>query len=179
MKRNNKKQRNLNKNYRQKSAEPGTGVNVGPTTVGRREALQSFRNWFVFGAFGIGIGWYFIDNVTATIAEHDLLRIGNGKMSVVQVHDPQCPRCRALQKETRRALNQLNDPNVQYLVANIQSTSGQQFAAAHRVSHVTLVLLDGNGRRKAILRGNRSSRELYESFRGYFGSSHEKRPGPS
>ena len=34
--------------------------------------------------------------VEATIREGDLSQIGNGTPTVVQIHDPQCPRCVAL-----------------------------------------------------------------------------------
>lgn len=169
MKRKSKKQRHPDKRKKQSDtqAEPaGAAVEAG---ADRREVLRRLRNWTIMGAVGLGGGWYLVDEVTAMIAEHDLSRIGNGKPTVVQVHDPQCPRCRALQRETRRALRELNRPDVQYLVANIKSSSGLEFATTHQVSHITLVLFDGNGRRQAILRGNRDSRSLYDSFRAHLG----------
>lgn len=171
MKRNKKKRRG---SIKRADRLPESAALPRDKSKSRRETLLAMRNWAVLGAAGLGIGWYIVDEVTASIAEHDLSRIGNGKMAVVQVHDPQCPRCRALQRETRRALKRLNHPSVQYLVANIKTSSGRRFAAEHSVGHITLVLLDGAGRRQGILRGNRNSQSLYEGFRLYFGLSNEQ-----
>ena len=60
-----------------------------------------------------GGGWYLVSEVRATIAEQDLSRIGNGIPAVVQIHDPQCPRCLALQRETRKAMSGFADDELQ------------------------------------------------------------------
>lgn len=171
MKRKSKKQRQPDKRNKRSNHEVATTPTAGSADLARRGFLRKFRNWGIVGALSIGAGWYLVGETTAMIAEHDLSRVGNGKPAVVQIHDPQCPQCRALQQQARQALSDLDDPNVQYLVANIKSSSGQQFASKHQVAHVTLVLFDGEGRRRAVLRGNRDSRELLDSFRVHLGSS--------
>ncbi|MEM7747256.1 MAG: thioredoxin family protein [Pseudomonadota bacterium] len=170
MKRKSKKQRHQGKRTKRSGNEAVTTNTNASAGLDRRSFLGRFRNWAIVGALSVGAGWYLVSETTAMIAEHDLTRVGNGKPAVVQIHDPQCPRCRALQKEARSALSDLDDPNVQYLVANIKSSSGQSFASKHQVAHITLVLFDGQGRRMAVLRGNRSSNELLNSFRVHLGS---------
>ncbi len=132
---------------------------------GRRDFMQNLG----YGAAGlaavVGGGWYFAGTVSAGIAEGDFSRLGNGIPTVVQIHDPQCPRCRALQKETRAALSQLDDGQIQYLVANIRQAEGRELAAAHGVGHVTLLLFDGEGNRRGVLAGERSSDLLLVEFK--------------
>jgi len=41
-----------------------------------------------------------------------------------------------------------DDGQLQYLVANIRSADGRQFAAAHNVGHVTLLIFDADGQHK-------------------------------
>lgn len=112
-----------------------------------------------------GGGWYLVQDVSATHREHDLSRIGNGTPAVVQIHDPQCPTCRALQRETRAALSDFEDGELQYLVANIRSAEGRQLAAAHNVGHVTLLLFDADGERRQVLVGSNTSEYLKAVFR--------------
>lgn len=175
MKRKNKKQRHQDKRHKRSHTDTVASNAAEASDPNRRSVLKRFRNWAIVGALSVGAGWYLVSETTAMIAEHDLTRVGNGKPAVVQIHDPQCPVCRALQKETRSALSELNDPNVQYLVANIKSSSGQAFASKHQVAHITLVLFDGQGRRRAVLRGNRDRRELLDSFRRHLASSKNAR----
>ena len=54
---------------------------------------------------------------------------------------------------------------IQYLVANIRQTEGRELAAAHGVSHVTLLLFDGEGNRRGVLAGERSSDLLLVEFK--------------
>ena len=114
-----------------------------------------------------GTGWYFVDEVCATTREIDLTRIGNGIPAVVQIHDPECPRCRALQREVRKAMSKFNADELQYLVANIRSADGRRLANQHRVSHITLLLFDGKGNRRRVLVGQNTSDILEDVFRSH------------
>lgn len=111
-----------------------------------------------------GIG-YVGTGVYAEIVEGDLSKLGNGLPTIVQIHDPQCPRCRALQKETRDALAEFDDGKLQYLVANIRNGDGKRFADKHGVGHVTLILFDGEGKARKTLVGERASGALVSEFR--------------
>ncbi len=137
----------------------------------RREALAMIRNWGVVGVLVAGGGWYLVEEVSATIAEHDLSKIGNGTPAIVQIHDPECPRCRELQRETRRALKAFGDDEIQYLVANIRHAEGQALAAAHGVPHVTLLMFDGAGKRRDMLTGNYDGDFLATVFREHLEAS--------
>ena len=134
------------------------------TQPDKRNTLKLLRN----GALGLGAvalaGVFGTRAVRATIQESDLSRIGNGKPSIVQVHDPDCALCTRLQKEARQAVKQLDDPDLQFLVANIMSTEGAAFSRRYGVPHVTLVLFDGKGDVQGVLQGVRQDDELLPEF---------------
>ena len=150
-----KKQKPRKSNRKQVQAAPE------PT---RRDMLKLARN----GAIGVAVlgggGYLALGAVRAGAAEYDLTRIGNGKPAVVQIHDPQCPTCTALQKQTRKALRNFDKDELVYLVANIKQTQGQALAARYGVAHVTLLLFDGAGNLQNTLRGMRQSDELQALF---------------
>ncbi|MEM8951332.1 MAG: thioredoxin domain-containing protein, partial [Pseudomonadota bacterium] len=116
-----------------------------------------------------GVGWYVVSEVRAGIEEGDLSKIGNGIPTIVQIHDPQCPTCQALQREAREALDQFEDGELQYLVANIRQDKGQRFAAKHGVPHVTLLLFDGAGEHRHTLSGPNTAQNLERAFRQHLG----------
>jgi hypothetical protein len=131
----------------------------------RRNLIRNLAFCVIVAGLVSGGGWYVVRGVQAGIAEQDLSLLGNGVPTVVQIHDPQCPRCRALKRETREAMSQFKAGTIQYLVANIRQLQGRRFAAKHRVGHITLLLFDGNGRRRGILAGERESEVLVNEFR--------------
>jgi len=119
------------------------------------------------GAAGVvalgGAGVWGLGRIREISAEHDLSRLGQGVPVVVQVHDPQCPICNALQDETRAALRDV-DGELLYLIANIRTPEGTAFAARHGVPHVTLLLFDGAGRLRDTLRGPHEADALRPAF---------------
>lgn len=120
------------------------------------------------GAIGLGLvsftGFFAVKSVRAALHERDLSRLGDGKPTVVQVHDPNCSICTALQKETRQALSGFAECDFQYLIADIKTDEGSAFASTHAVPHVTLLLFDAEGQLQEILRGMRQSEELETLF---------------
>lgn len=169
-----KRQKRRNKPRNRATAKPQARTGMSTATPSRRGFLRKVRNGAVATlVVGTG-GWFLIGKVRATMREQDLTQIGNGNPTVVQIHDPQCPQCAALQRETRAALCEVGSSDLQYVVANIRSTEGRQLAAAHGVGHVTLLLFDGEGNRRAILAGPNNSAYLTDIFR-----SHLKRYGKS
>lgn len=161
-----KNTRPAKKNRQAHKPEPST-----PMAPTRREFFTKIRNGTIAAA-AVGVaGWYLVDEVRATIQEGDLSRIGNGTPSIVQIHDPQCPKCVALQKETRDALSNFEDGKLQFLVANIRTVEGKMLATSHGVGHVTLLLFDGQGRKLNTLVGPNTSRYLTEMFRGHLSKS--------
>jgi hypothetical protein len=160
-----KRQTRKPKNIRKQTAEQAKAIEESLQKENRREFLLKVRNGAMVAALVSGAGWYVATEVNASIQEQDLSRIGNGIATVVQIHDPQCSQCAALQKETREAFSAFDDNELQYLVANIRSTEGRQFAAKHRVRHVTLLLFDANGKRRDVLVGPNQAKDLERIFR--------------
>ena len=112
-------------------------------------------------------GAYIFHDISATARETDLSRIGNGTPAVVQIHDPNCPKCAALQTAARSAMEGFGEDELIFMIANIKTEEGRRLAQANNVPHITLLFLDGNGRRRAALSGVRSSDELKVAFQGH------------
>jgi hypothetical protein len=156
------------KKPRQAAAKAARNATPAPASLRqptRRETLVKLRNWGLMSAAAGGGVWYLVDEVTATISEQDLSRIGNGIPAVVQIHDPRCSSCLALQRETRAAMQEFDDAELQYLVADITGAEGRALASAHGVGHITLLLFDGDGERRDILTGANSASILGHYFR--------------
>lgn len=121
------------------------------------------------GAIATGTaGWWGLTSFRAHAAEHDLSRIGGGQPALVQIHDPSCPSCTELQRETRQALRCVEgDPT--YLVASIRTEDGAAYANRHGFSNVTLVLVDGDGEIENVLTGVRQSEYLKPILQEHFG----------
>lgn len=97
-------------------------------------------------------------------ARHDISLIGEGVPVVVQVHDNNCPECRRLRANVKEALEAIDD-GLEYRIVDINTTEGARFAARHGVSHVTILLFDGAGRRQQIIEGVTEVAELGRAFR--------------
>lgn len=141
---------------------------AAPQGVTRRDVIRGVG----FGTLGValaGVGVYAGTRIYRDyMFEHDLSRVGKGKPAVVQVHDPQCSTCLALQNETRRAMRQFGECDVIYVVADITQPEGQIFAQRHAVQHVTLVLMDGRGEVTQVLSGFRQRAELEPVLAAHF-----------
>ena len=108
----------------------------------------------------IGLG--FIILIAATVAviasdqqaktEHDLSVVGNGKATMVQIHDPKCQLCQRLQRVVGNVKGEFSD-QVQFRTANIMTDKGKQFANRYNVPHVTLLFFDQRGKHVNTLRG--------------------------
>jgi hypothetical protein len=166
MKRKTKNHKRKPKRQSKASPVPELQTDGTPDAPSRRGFLRKLRNGGIAALVVGGGGWFVVRDVQATMREHDLSRLGNGMPTVVQIHDPDCPRCVALQREARNAICEVGEANVQFLVANIRTPKGRALAHAHGVGNVTLLLFDGRGKRQGILAGSRHREELANSFRG-------------
>jgi hypothetical protein len=166
MKRNIQKTR-ARKNVKRSTTRTANANNhTEPTTAPtRRRFLEFARNWGIMTVAATGGGWYLVNNFVSAAQELDLSKIGNGIPTVVQIHDPECSRCRELQKQTRDAMESFDNNELQFLVANIRQDKGRELAETHRVGHVTLLLFDGDGKRRGTLVGVNPSKELVSTFR--------------
>lgn len=69
----------------------------------------------------VAVGGYFtFAYLQSAVAEADLSKVGNGKPSIVQIHDPQCALCKTLQDQTRSVLSRFDENKFEFLVANIK-----------------------------------------------------------
>lgn len=131
----------------------------------RRKLFRTVRNSAIALAFVGGGGALLVQNVMGAMREHDLSRVNNGTPTIVQIHDPQCTMCLALQREARAALNHFDDEELDYVVANIRTPEGRIFANRYGVQHVTLLLFDNEGELQQVLQGQRASATLRSAFR--------------
>lgn len=159
------KKSKTNKRKQSQAAKQADAPEAAPSrrTMLKLTGLGALGVLALGGAGYVGRGWY-LDYA----AEHDLTRIGQGKPVVVQVHDPTCTICTALQGETRAALRDFGECDMLYLIADIKQEAGFAFQAKHNVPHVTLVLFDGAGEVQQVLTGMRDSAELKTIFVGHF-----------
>ncbi|MEO1293695.1 MAG: hypothetical protein AAFV62_12860 [Pseudomonadota bacterium] len=149
-----------------RSAGQAEALDAGGTSAPTRRAfLARAQSWGVVAAVGAGGGWLAYSELAQAHREKDLSRIGNGIPTVVQIHDPQCQICMALQAEARAALKEFDESRLQYVVANIRTQPGRALAARHGVGHVTLLLFDGAGTRRETLEGPSTSAALEAAFR--------------
>jgi len=130
-----------------------------------RRAL--LRGGAAASAVVLGGGFWGVSSFRSYAAEHDLTRVGKGDLAIVQVHDPQCPTCTALQKQTRKALRDFDDCGLVYLVADIKTPEGAAFARRFNSPHVTLLLFDGQGELRRRVQGMQQASALVEVFADY------------
>ena len=151
-----KKQRKTSKGAkRTRTAGQGAAPPSAATApnVDRRRALIWMRNGLIATPF-VGAGVYAsVQAVEASICELDLSKVGQGLPAIVQIHDPNCGLCQTLQRQARRALRQHDEAGFRYLVANINTTEGSNFAGRYGVPHVTLLFFDAEGEMVDTLRG--------------------------
>lgn len=138
---------------KKRSNAANSGSASGAKPKNRRDVLKMLRTGaVVLPVLGVA-GYFSLQAVNASIKEADLTQIGGGTLSVVQIHDPQCPLCKTLQRQTRSALKAFDEDEFTFLVANIKKPSGAEFAAKYGAPHVTLLLFDRRGDMVQIVRG--------------------------
>ena len=156
--------KNKKQNRKSKTTPPQSTAET--IDVAKRKSFRAMRN----GAIGLvvlgGAGAYFYSAYQSDKRERDLTRIGRGKPTVVQIHDPNCQLCTALQKQARKAVSNFDEDELNFLVANITTAKGREFANKHNVPHVTLLLFDKRGKLQNVLQGVRQEEELTNTFSG-------------
>lgn len=159
----------MSKNRRKKPAAKGLRKQsaTGPKAATPTTRRAMLRNIAAFGAVGVAVaagGAFLARGVMASVAESDLDVIGQGIPVVVQIHDPSCPDCTRLQREARAAMRDFNDDQLLYRVANLTTEKGASFAAGHGQGRVTLILLNGEGRRVQVVNGVHDRQLLAQDF---------------
>jgi len=97
-------------------------------------------------------GYFYVTGENKSRIEHDLSVLGNGKPTVVQIHDPGCQLCRRLQSSVNAVKSDF-EPAIQFKTANIKTSKGADFAEKYNAPHVTLLLFDGTGKHVNTLSG--------------------------
>lgn len=135
-----------------------------PKKLNRRDFLGNSLVYSVAIAAVAGTGSYFVSTMIASARESKLGDIGNGLPTVVQIHDPSCPTCNALLGEARDATCAIGEDKLQFRVANLNTDEGYAMAKEHGVGKITLLLFDGQGKRRLILRGMNEAENLIPAF---------------
>lgn len=94
--------------------------------------------------------------------EHDLSRIGKGKVAVVQVSDPNCKPCKRLEGVVNRVKGDFSD--VYFKTADLSTEKGKAFADKQGVSFTTLVFFDKLGRKKEVLTGVSTKEQISQQL---------------
>ncbi|MCK0096607.1 hypothetical protein MWU60_13585 [Yoonia sp. F2084L] len=130
-----------------------------------RRSFMSMAGTIAGGAVLLGgAGFWGVRTVQASVAERDLSGIGQGTPTIVQVHDTQCQTCIALQRELRAALQEMDEHDLSYRVADIKSEDGLTFAARFGAGHSTLLFFDGEGNLTGRLIGPNDRQTLARAF---------------
>lgn len=129
------------------------------SVLNRRNALKLLIGVPVAGAAGAAIHRYDVQNRGL----HDLTSVGQGRPTIVQVHDPACQICKRLMNNTRKALKDRDD--IVYRVADITTSDGAEFQQKHHSAITTLLLFDENGKRVGTVQGVTPVNELKDRFK--------------
>jgi len=98
-----RKSGNQNKSRKGKRVKKQAEQTAAPADITKRRSLKRARNGFIVIAL-LGIAGYFaVSGYLNFKEEKDLTKIGNGKPSIVQIHDPNCPVCNELQVVCQKA----------------------------------------------------------------------------
>lgn len=132
--------------------------------VTRRNLLQNVILYGIGGVAVTGFGYWGLTSFQGAMGEQDLSVLGAGQPAIVQVHDRNCEICTALQTEVRAALSTLEDQDLKYRVAYLDSTQGMEFATQHGASFATLLFFDGDGNMTRKLQGASDRNTLRAAF---------------
>ena len=116
----------------------------------------------VLAFLAVPMAWLIANEHTAREAS-DLSVIGSGTPVAVQIHDHSCPLCQRLKANAEDALAQMDTPPA-WRIADINTTTGANFASQHGVSHVTILLFDAQGNRQETIEGVTSANSLRDAF---------------
>lgn len=135
--------------------------NKAPKSLNYPKILKRvFITLCLLGAIVVLLNVYFKQSKV----EHDLSVIGNGKPTLVQIHDPGCRLCQRLQSNVDKVKGEFKDV-IQFKIANIAKQKGKRFASKHNVPHVTLLFFDKQGERVNTMQGVSSADEIKSNLK--------------
>lgn len=149
------------KNKSANKHKPGSKAEVKNSAKSRRKLLKTgLISVGVIALAGGGLSMY-----RASYAlSHDLSVIGQGRPTVVQIHDPSCPKCNKLKDNTAAVKGDFE--NINFRIANLKSREGASFARRFGVGKITLLIFDGEGNLVENLHGIQPKDRLRRLFAG-------------
>lgn len=161
--------RSKNTRKRPSKNPPLENVSENKMKLTRRELVVSYLfKGTLIAAVGGGAALFAAD-FRSKVMEQDLSIVGKGTPTIVQIHDPSCSMCAALQSQTRKALRSFSDEQVIYRVANIRTQEGLDWQTKEALPHVTLVFYDAKGERLTTIEGVTPKSEIEATIRQVFG----------
>lgn len=95
---------------------------------------------------------------------HDLSLVGKGIPAIVQIHDTSCALCNQLRSNTEDSAMKPFGDRLLYRITDISTSEGRRLQGRHEVSHVTLLLFDGEGELRNVLTGVKNDEVLQRAF---------------
>lgn len=137
----------------------------GPAKTTRRSFIEFAP--YIIGSVILagGLAFWSVKSIQADLAEQDTSVVGQGTPAVVQIHEVGCAACVNLQRETRAALDMLDDGDINYRVAYLSSRDGLAFASKYGASYTTLLLFNGDGDLLRRIVGETPRNTLQAAFR--------------
>ncbi len=107
------------------------------------------------GVIGGGVAIASYDKRQKTL--HDLSVLGDGTPTIVQIHDPACPKCRSLKLRTENIVGKLPDSSIHYRLADVTTAEGKALQSKYRSATVTLLMFDSSGKHVDTIQGVQSA----------------------
>jgi len=147
--------------------KPTTTVNIEKAQRKQRKKLKGIVGAIIGVAVFIGLGSIGVNAYKKSWeTSHDLSVIGNGTPTIVQIHDPNCPKCKKLMSNTKSALSKFDDKLV-FRIADISTSAGRKLQRIHNANTVSLLMFDRSGKMRRTSSGVKSSEELELAFEDF------------
>jgi len=147
--------------------KPSASVNIEKAQKKQRKKLKSIIGAVIGIAVFVGLGSIGVNAYKKSWeTSHDLSVIGNGTPTIVQIHDPKCPKCKKLMSNTKSALSKFDDKLV-FRIADITTSAGRKLQRTHNANTVSLLMFDRGGKMRRTSSGVKSADELELAFEDF------------
>ncbi len=147
--------------------KPSATVNIEKTQKKQRKNLKNMFGAVIGVAIFIGLGSVGVNAYKKSWeTSHDLTVIGNGTPTIVQIHDPKCPKCKKLMSNAKSALSKFDDKFV-FRIADITTSAGRKLQRTHNANTVSLLMFDRKGKMRRTSSGVKSADELELAFEDF------------
>lgn len=161
---------------KQRKTARRTDAASSPKPAGSRFTAARLR-YALVGALVLGAGgWAVAAQVQSHRELHDLSVVGTGIPAAVQIFDHQCSTCYTLKDEVIAAAKGFDKGDLIVRVANLATADGRALAERHAVPNMTVIMLDGDGELRQVLRGPSRSDYLSGAFSDHLRAIASGRP---